>query len=93
MLPCCEYEGRTAAYHRGRTPGRGYQNKIIEDLEKFERQFIDDDKIDSKGLCEAVSKYLKELTEELCNDPNGLNQTTPKDCDDMPEGNCTVKCS
>ncbi len=88
MLPCCDFEGRTASYHTGRTPKSTYINRI--------RMFFDQlrGETDPQKLCAKATNFVMMLTNELCNNKNKLNdETNIKPCSPPPGGTCTVKCS
>ena len=86
MLPCCDYMGRKAAYHRGRTP-----SSYVSDVRKMLRPL--NTETDTTKLCIKAKAILTYFINKLCNDGDYLNDDKNiVDCSKMPQGNCSVKC-
>jgi RHS repeat-associated protein len=87
MLPCCEYEGRKAAYHTGRTPS-GYVRDVRALLQQLDRE------TDPARFCAGAMTILQNLKNGLCNNPMYLNRTTNiPNCSGARPSTCSVPCS
>jgi hypothetical protein len=87
MLPCCDYNGRMASYHRGRTPSE-YIRKVNDFLQQL------DGETDSTKLCQKAKQFIRNLKNELCNNKGRLNdESNIQKCRQGVNGNCSVSCS